>query len=401
MRASLVLTVLASLAPLAPLGAAVPVQSYGAQQALQSDPFAMRLIALSETQQQWMTEEQIFALYRSGTKFIDVTDGDMDLIASIAGSRDVSAAPVAEYPSRAAFQDTVQPILTAVSPDNMKDFLTRFSGFKTRYFRSGSGAESCQWLFDQVQDLADTHGRSDIRLSVSKFTHAWDQFTVIARLEPASASASSASASSAPEEIIVVSAHQDSVNQFNPYFGRSPGADDDGSGSTTIFEALTRLVKSGSFVPVRPIEFHWYSAEEGGLLGSQKVVASYIKNEAKTRVIANFHNDMTGYQPSKKKPVVGISTDFVNPKLTKFLELITETYSEIPWVHTKCGYACSDHATWTKAGVPAVFTFEAPFADHSPYIHTTEDTVDSIDFGHMAQFVRGVIGFAVELSLAK
>lgn len=68
----------------------------------------------------------------------------------------------------------------------------------------------------------------------------------------------------------MLSAHQDSVNQYDPYNGISPGADDNGSGSATVFEALRVMLKN-EIVPVKPLEFHWYSAEEGGLLGSQAI----------------------------------------------------------------------------------------------------------------------------------
>ncbi|KAH6560398.1 hypothetical protein BASA60_000319 [Batrachochytrium salamandrivorans] len=315
---------------------------------LQNDPFSRRLISLSDSHSEWMNEEQIFGLYQTDTKFIDITDGDMDMIASHASLR---AASHKAYPTKITHQEKVDPLIQAISQEGMRDFLTRFSGFNTRYFRSSSGAESSKWLQQLVQDLADTHGRTDVKLTVDKFEHTWGQSSVIARFEAATPDETT----DAPKDILVVSAHQDSVNQFNP------------------------------------------CAEEGGLLGSQKVVAAYMKNGID--VYANFHNDMTGYQPKGKKPVVGISTDFVNADLSKFLRLVVESYSGISWAPTKCGYACSDHATWNKAGVPAVFTFEAPFADHSPYIHTSSDTVEHIDFAHMAEFVKAVIGFTVELSL--
>lgn len=53
-------------------------------------------------------------------------------------------------------------------------------------------------------------------------------------------------------------------------------ADDDGSGTVTILEAFRVLVE-GNFTPQRPVEFHWYSAEEGGLLGSQDIALEYEK----------------------------------------------------------------------------------------------------------------------------
>lgn len=61
----------------------------------------------------------------------------------------------------------------------------------------------------------------------------------------------------------VAGAHQDSTNLL-PFLA-APGADDDGSGTTTSIAAFTSLVNA-SFVPsTNPVEFHFYSAEEGGL----------------------------------------------------------------------------------------------------------------------------------------
>jgi hypothetical protein len=41
-------------------------------------------------------------------------------------------------------------------------------------------------------------------------------------------------------------------------------------------EVFRSLIGIG-FRPTRPVEFHWYSAEEAGLLGSQDVAESYEK----------------------------------------------------------------------------------------------------------------------------
>lgn len=56
--------------------------------------------------------------------------------------------------------------------------------------------------------------------------------------------------------------------------GRAPGADDNGSGSVGLMETFRELVASG-FKPTQPLEFHWYSGEEAGLLGSQAIASSY------------------------------------------------------------------------------------------------------------------------------
>ena len=42
--------------------------------------------------------------------------------------------------------------------------------------------------------------------------------------------------------------------------------------------------------------------------------------------------------------------------LTNFNKALVDTYLDVPYVETKCGYACSDHASFSKAGYPSSFT---------------------------------------------
>ncbi|KAJ3375218.1 Leucine aminopeptidase 1, partial [Lobulomyces angularis] len=157
------------------------------------------------------------------------------------------------------------------------------------YYKSPSGKESSIWLLNQVKDIANKANTSKVSIQVEPFEHSWGQNSVIARIVPVGPPKL--------EGVTIVGAHQDSVNQWNPWFGRSPGADDDGSGTTTIFETFRILVNSG-YTPDRVLEFHWYSAEEGGLLGSQAVASKYRSENA---VVAGmFQVDMTGYKPPNK-----------------------------------------------------------------------------------------------------
>jgi leucyl aminopeptidase len=70
-------------------------------------------------------------------------------------------------------------------------------------------------------------------------------------------------------------------------------------------------------------------------------------------------------------------------------------------VETKCGYACSDHASWTQAGYQSSSSIESSFEDSNKNIHSTNDRMDISDefsIKHMAQFSKLAIAFAVELS---
>lgn len=80
--------------------------------------------------------------------------------------------------------------------------------------------------------------------------------------------------------LTIIGAHQDSANYLFPLLP-APGADDDGSGSISILEAF-RVLATNGFIPKEgPVEFHWYAAEEGGLLGSLDI-AAYKKKEGAT-----------------------------------------------------------------------------------------------------------------------
>jgi leucyl aminopeptidase len=129
---------------------------------------------------------------------------------------------------------------------------------------------------------------------------------------------------------IVIGAHQDSVNLWAPSLLPAPGADDDGSGTVTILEAFRVLLQSEDIVKgnhPNTLEFHWYSAEEGGLLGSQAIFSAYEKQGRDVK--AMLQQDMTGYVAKTldagKPECVGVIVDYVDPDLTRFIKtIITE-----------------------------------------------------------------------------
>jgi leucyl aminopeptidase len=106
---------------------------------------------------------------------------------------------------------------------------------------------------------------------------------------------------------------------------------------------------------------------------------------------------MTGYIGSNGE-VIGVVTDHVDNDLTDFLKTLVDTYAAIPYVSTKCGYACSDHASWAKQGFPSAFTIESSFEDSNKAIHTTGDVISRLSFNHMKEFAKVATGFAIELS---
>lgn len=94
-----------------------------------------------------------------------------------------------------------------------------------------------------------------------------------------------------PNNVVMIGAHLDSVEA-------GPGINDNGSGSAAILEVALKMknVKSNN-----KIRFAWFSAEELGLIGSEKYVASL--NEIQKNNIALYINvDMVG-SPNHKLSV--------------------------------------------------------------------------------------------------
>lgn len=179
--------------------------------------------------------------------------------------------------------------------------------------------------------------------------------------------------------------------------------DDNGSGTVTILEAFRTLLTNTTITSgqlPQTIEFHWYAGEEGGLLGSQAIFQNY--KSAGRNVAAMLNQDMTGYTQGYKSagltPKFGVITDNVNAALTTFVRRVISTYTSVAAADDRCGYACSDHASATRSGYPSAMVFESEMDYENPYIHTSSDTISRVDFSHMLEHAKLVVGFVVELA---
>merc|ERR1712130_542801 len=241
-----------------------------------------------------------------------------------------------KFPKKTAYNESVSPLLKELDKKQMKKHLETFTGFHTRYYKSDYGAQSSAWLLDQVNQTLTDAGVGLVR----HFEHPWGQNSIIATLPGKS------------EKTVVIGAHQDSINLFLP-----------------------------------------------SLLASQAIFQSY-KNEGRD-VKAMLQQDMTGYTHATleagEPESVGVITDYVDPGLTQFIKEVVSTYCAIPFVSTSCGYACSDHASASKAGYPSAFVIESDFKYSDNKIHTTEDKIEYLSFDHMLQHAKLTLGLAFEL----
>jgi bacterial leucyl aminopeptidase len=196
-----------------------------------------------------------------------------------------------------------------------------------------------------------------------------------------------------PKEVIVLGAHADSVN-WQDTSSKAPGADDNASGSSNLIETLRILLAQGQ--PDRSIHFFWYAGEESGLLGSAEIAKTY--KQQNVDVVAALQLDMT-MVPGSGANVISSIRDFTSPWLHDYLMKINQFYLNLTIESDKCGYACSDHASWHRRGYHALFPFESGPDQMNNKIHTAADIIDSrANFDHAAQFSRIAVAFAMHLA---
>ena len=148
--------------------------------------------------------------------------------------------------------------------------------------------------------------------------------------------------------------------------------------------------------PARTIEIYWYAGEEGGLLGSAEI-AKDAKDKAK-KVVGVLQLDMTLFAGSGEF-TLGSMTDFTSQEMRDLLVQINRDYIGANIVEDKCGYGCSDHASWYRNGYPTLMPFEATVKGMNGNIHTARDTVSSTsNFRHSAMFTKIALAFLMSLS---
>jgi bacterial leucyl aminopeptidase len=276
------------------------------------------------------------------------------------------------------FGGEVTIALEKTQKNRFESNLKNLSSFTDRYANSDNGVKAAEWLRDQMLKIAKDGGRSDVTAEMIA-TPRYKQPSVVVKLP--------GNDSSLPA--VLIGGH------FDSYENNKPAVDDDASGSITVMESFQAIIDSKLQLK-RDTYFAFYAAEEWGLHGSKAVVAEFVKRKIGMRGVLQF--DMTGFKSPKDKNPVFLMEDFTNPALTAFTKGLLETYVGIENVgFSKCGYGCSDHASWNKAGVAVAFPFEAAMANMNKDLHKSSDTIDKLDMDHAMQFVRLGVAFLVEL----
>ncbi|KAI1322167.1 peptidase family M28 [Xylariaceae sp. FL0255] len=357
---------------------------------------APRLIHVhgDEAGPQWLTEGDKMRLRRAGKKFKDITD-----FQDLYYNQDLEASFIGEaHLPKLVHQRLVKPLFPKISTDKMRDVLKHMTGFYSRYYGDWHGEVSAMWLHNHISEII-RDAPFQTAISLELFTHRFPQPSIVARFEPKIRN------SSLP--LTIIGAHQDSANYLFPLLP-APGADDDCSGTVSILEAFRVLAHSGFSPKNGAVEFHWYAAEEAGLLGSQAI--AYDKKITGAKIGAMMEFDMTAYVARDANESIGMIKTDADESLTSWAANLSKEYISIPTgVYELMPGAGSDYMSFTQNGYPSAFASEGdPLGkkgfpgDMDPYVHTVNDTMDVDDelgyfsLDHMARFTELAIAFVVE-----
>jgi leucyl aminopeptidase len=272
----------------------------------------------------------------------------------------------------------VRAALANVDAQKIVSTIRELQGMGSRYYRSTSGAAASVWLAERWKSFTT---RTDV--TVELVETGYPQKSVILTI-PGTTRA---------DEVIVIGGHLDSIS-LSGYSSDAPGADDDASGIATMTEVL-RVLLAADYRPARTIKFMAYAAEEVGLRGSLAIAKDF--KARKVNVVGALQLDMTNYQGSDKD--IWLMKDFTSAAQNGFLVQLLDTYVGATWGMDACGYACSDHASWTRIGVPASMPFESRMNQRNKHIHTGRDTLETSGDNalHAAKFARLATSYAIEL----
>jgi Zn-dependent M28 family amino/carboxypeptidase len=190
-------------------------------------------------------------------------------------------------------------------------------------------------------------------------------------------------------EYVLYSSHQDHDGVRYPVNGDAiwNGADDNAMTSVALL-AIARAVSASP--GKRSSLFIWHGAEERGLMGSRWYVTHPTVPLAS--IVACLNGDMMGRNAPGTAALLGAVGPHVNsPSLVASAlaanDAVTQFTIDSSWDdpnHREGWYYRSDHLSYARAGVPAIFFTTLLHDDY----HTAYDNPDRIDIAKLTKMTR-------------
>ena len=189
------------------------------------------------------------------------------------------------------------------------------------------------------------------------------------------------------DEFVVIGAHLDHLGTRNGQV--FPGADDNGSGSTAIYQ-IARALTLNPVKPRRSVMFIWFTGEEMGLQGSRYYVQNPLMSHDK--MVGMLNIDMVGRNEETNAETAAENEGhlhLVGSKKgdTDLHQLVMKANQHIGFefeFDEEDVFGRSDQINFYRQGVPVAFLFGGFHPDY----HQPTDEIQEINYNKIAQAAR-------------
>jgi len=294
--------------------------------------------------------------------------------------RPMPAAAAVKYLAQAEAADpAIVELLTQVSQQSIASTITTLQTYTSRNSRSGDvGLDpAAEWAAQQLASFGFQVTRDTFRSDMTP--------QIVAEMR----------GTTSPDQIVVLGAHLDSTSGSSST-ARSPGADDNGSGSASVLE-FAKLVASSSAFFGKTVRLCLFTGEEQGLIGSRALARRW--SDEGVNVVAMVNVDMMGYRPAGTPITINVMDRVGDPALLNIARATTNTY--LPgFANGNTSACCSDQQSFHENGFPAAGFFETPGTRVTyPQYHRQTDLLQYIDAEQVA--VQASAAFALVCVMAE
>jgi Peptidase family M28 len=269
-------------------------------------------------------------------------------------------------PERREIVTWVQSLVGSISQPTYQSYLTQLAVLRTRHSLSSFFRDAVKWAKDQLNNFGYSTRLDEISIGTSK------SYNLIGDLE---------GHRDGLRDIIIISAHLDSINNEGGEEAEAPGADDNASGSAGLIEIGRILATLNSTHDLRLILF---GGEEEGLVGSRRYVSTLSASE-RSRIRAVVNMDMIATL-NTNLPTVLLEGASLSQSIIDILAANAITYTSLN-VESSLNPFASDHVSFIDVHIPAVLTIEG--ADRSnTNVHTANDNIDKINYDLALEIIR-------------
>jgi len=262
---------------------------------------------------------------------------------------------------------------------------------RSRFSRSTNGRRAEQYVFEQLQAMGYDPVYFPYKTPYGK---TWRDIII------------DIPGQTDPEKLVLLVGHLDSISYPIKQAPKiAPGADDNGSGSSSLL-AIAELLRGQSFDYT--LRLVWFTGEEFGYWGSKPYVNALAKQNA--QIIAAINMDMIGYDSNQDRVVeLHTGTKANNLLLGDHLIAANDLYHLGQTVERKAKSAArfSDHRSFWNQGYTSLMLIENFFSgssedihgrDRNPAYHKQADQVNLVDFEYVTGTARMALAAAMYLA---